>query len=63
MSKVINKWWFTTFGGHCIAIIKTLDEITGEEKFRIGIGEGLDEEIDALTILNCGDKFFPEVIK
>ena len=63
MIETLNVWWFTTCDGKCIGIVKTKDSITEEIKYRIGTGEGKDEEFDKLNILNCGDKFFPEVIK
>lgn len=62
MSKIIEKWWFTTNGAF-IGIVKTLDEITGEEKFRIGTASGVDEELDAEYIKDYGARFFPEMVK
>ena len=62
-SKVIENWWFTTSGGHIIGIVKTYDEITKETKFRIGLGDGFNEIIDAERIKTHGARFIPEVIK
>lgn len=62
-SKVINRWWFTTSGGHCIGIIKTIDPNNNEEKFRIGLADGFNELLDEQRILSHGARFYPEVIK
>lgn len=62
MSKIVNKWWFTT-NGVLIGIIKTVDDITGEEKFRIGMASGIDEELDAQYIKDNGARFIPEIVK
>lgn len=59
MSKILQTWWYTTFGGTTIGIVKTYDEITKEEKFRIGKGDGWDEEADAKHIAEEGDHFQP----
>lgn len=63
MSKIINAWWFSTCSGQTIGIIKTKDEITGEEKFRIGIATGYNEEKDIEFIKDYGSRFLPEIIK
>ena len=42
MSRVIDSWWYTTSGGHCIGIVKTVDDTTKEIKFRIGLADGLN---------------------
>lgn len=60
---ILNTWWFTTYEGQCIGIIKTKDDYTDEIKFRIGIGKGEDEQTDEIKILNYGDKFYPEAVK
>lgn len=62
-SKVMNAWWYTTYGGNVIGIVKTVDEITHEEKFRIGVVDGFNEEIDKQRVALKGDRFYPEVIK
>lgn len=46
MSKVLNSWWFTTADGDLIGIIKTIDEVTNEVKFRIGSADGFNESED-----------------
>lgn len=46
-----------------IGIVKVFDEKTGENKFYIGVADGIDEEIDAENIKSFGGKFFPEMIK
>lgn len=63
MSRVINRWWYTTSGGHTIGIIKTIDEITNEVKFRIGLADGFNELLDEERIKSHGARFIPEVIK
>ena len=63
MSKILNRWWYTTSGGHTIGIVKTVDKITNEVKFRIGCGNGFNELLDEERICMHGDKFYPEVIK
>ena len=63
MSKVIDSWWYTTSGGHCIGIVKTVDDTTKEIKFRIGLADGLNEMIDQERIKTHGARFIPEVIK
>lgn len=61
MSKIVKKYWFTTFSGQVIGIIKTYDDITNEYKYRIGTGYGVDEDLDAEHIKAYGDKFNPEI--
>lgn len=61
--KIEQCWWFTTFTGTTVGIVKTKDENTGEIKFRIGTGFGLDENQDAQKIALEGDKFFPGDVK
>lgn len=63
MSRVTDSWWYTTSGGHCISIVKTIDEITNEIKFRIGEADGFNEIIDQERIKAHGARFIPEVIK
>lgn len=62
MSKILQTWWYTTCVGTTIGIVKTYDEITKEYKFRIGNGDGIDEEVDAKFIAEMGDHFQPEEI-
>lgn len=63
MSKVLNSWWFTTADGDLIGIIKTIDEVTNEVKFRIGSADGFNESEDQERIKAHGARFIPEVIK
>ena len=62
MAKILQTWWFTTCDGVVVGIVKTCDEITKEEKFRIGVGVGIDEDADAEFIAKTGDHFQPEEI-
>lgn len=63
MSRVIDSWWYTTSGGHCIGIIKIVDENTDEIKFRIGLADGFNKLVDILRIEAHGATFIPEAIK
>lgn len=51
--KVTEKFWITTDRG-CIGIICGEDEITGERKAYIGIGNGQNENWDAEYIAQQG---------
>lgn len=62
MSRIINKWWFQT-ADELVGIVKIQDEITGEQKFYIGVADGISEEIDETQIKRHGAKFIPEMIK
>lgn len=62
MSKIVNKWWFTQ-GKITFGIVKTIDENTGEEKFRIGLASGFDEDLDAENIRDWGARFYPKEIE
>lgn len=62
-SKIVDSWWFCNLTGDCIGIIKTEDEVTKEIKFRIGNGQGINEDSDAEFIKNYGSQFYPEQIK
>lgn len=61
MVNIVNSTWYTTAGGHTIGIVETYDEITKETKFRIGVGDGVIEHIDARRIATHGGRFRPEV--
>lgn len=63
MSIVTDSWWYTTSGGHCIGIIKTVDENTDEIKFRIGQADGFNQQLDEERIKRHGARFIPEAIK
>ncbi len=62
-SKIVDSWWFCNFTGGCIGIVKTEDEVTKKIKYRIGNGNGADEDLDAEFIKNYGSQFYPEIIK
>lgn len=63
MTKIENIWWYTPLTGETIGIVKTKNPITGEEKFRIGCGKGLNELEDAEHIKSWGARLFLENIK
>lgn len=63
MSKIVNKWWFSTGYGQTIGIVKCHDDITNQDKFYIGRGYGIDEDMDAEHIKDHGAKFLPDIIK
>ncbi len=63
MSEIIQTWWYTTYSGDTIGIVKTYDIHTKEYNFRIGKGLGLDENADAKLIQKTGDHFNPEEIE
>ena len=61
MNKIIKSWWYNTCDGKCIGIVKYKNE-EGDTKFRIGVGDGLDQKQDELFIIEYGDKFIPNQI-
>lgn len=61
MEKILDSWWYNTCDGKCIGIVKYKNE-EGETKFRIGVGDGLDQNKDERFIMEYGDKFIPESI-
>jgi len=62
--KAIDVRWFTEMGSEKpIGIVKAVDTITGETKFYIGTGYGLDESQDVSKILNMGGKVQPEYLE
>ena len=48
-------------GGHTVGIVETLDEITNETKFRIGVGDGAVEWLDEESIAQTGATFDPKL--
>lgn len=55
--KNINVTWFAQMAANgIIGIVTCEDEITGEKKAYIGVGEGRDESEDIEHILNTGAK-------
>lgn len=63
MIEIENFWWFTPMSGETIGIVKTKNRITGEIKFRIGVGSGIVERDDVEYIKDWGAQFIPEYIK
>ena len=61
--KVVDSWWFTDISGKVIGIVKTKDTLSGEIKFRIGNGYGLNKDEDVAMVINLGSRFYPEQIK
>lgn len=62
-SKIVDSWWYTDSSGKVIGIVKTKDTLSGEIKFRIGNGYGLNKDEDIAMIINIGARFVPEMIK
>lgn len=62
-SKVVDSWWYHDAQCNHIGIIKTVDEASGEVKFRIGKAYGFDPEFDKNVILKECSRFYPEMIK
>ena len=63
MIEIENYWWFSSMAGETIGIVKTKNKITGEIKFRIGLGQGENEKQDIEYIKDWGAQFFLEKIK
>ena len=63
MTKIDNLWWYTLASGEIIGIVKTINEQTGEVKFRIGCAKGINELEDAEYIKDCGARLYLENIK
>lgn len=56
--KILDVIWFTEMGSlRPIGIVIGEDEITGERKAYIGVGNGEDEERDSKSIAGTGAKF------
>ena len=53
MSEIVNCWWFSTTD-ETIGIVKVYDNITQEEKFYIGVADGIDEAVDMENIRKFG---------
>lgn len=60
--KIIDKIWFTNLGG-TIGIITEKDEVSSEVKSYIGIGEGVNEDFDALNILDWGSPLPTKILE
>lgn len=56
--KILNQIWFTPMQNNCpcIGIIKYKSDAR-EMKYYIGVGSGVNEEIDAAIIQQVGAKF------
>ena len=54
--KVIDKLWFTNRDG-VIGIVVIEEDVTGDRKAYIGIGEGKSEFTDTEAIVNWGNRF------
>jgi hypothetical protein len=61
--KIEKAIWFTTCDGNTLGIVMGTDEVTGERKAYIGVGEGIDETTDTLDIMRYGAKFTPDHIR
>lgn len=56
--KIFNAIWFTEMGSlRPIGIVIGEDEMTGERRAYIGVGNGEDEERDSKSIAGTGAKF------
>ena len=60
--KIIQSYWFTPPMSPCIGIIKVKTK-SGENKFYIGTGKGIDERADEEYIKNFGTPFYPEIFR
>ena len=54
--KVLETLWFTNTQG-CIGIVVGEEDVTGDKKAYIGIGNGASEKEDTEAILAWGTKF------
>ena len=55
--KITNASWFTQMGElKPIGIVFGVDEITGDKKAYIGVGDGVDESTDVNNIFLTGAK-------
>ena len=55
--KINDVFWFTPATGECIGIVYGTDDVTGERKAYIGVGNGINEEEDIALIAKTGAKF------
>jgi len=58
--KIIDDIWFTSFMAN-IGIVIGEDEVTGERKAYIGVGDGFHLEVDRQMIATHGAKLSPEI--
>lgn len=61
--KITYVTWFSTPHAHTIGIVIGEDDITGEQKAYIGLGDGVDEEADTKKISERGASFPIETAK
>lgn len=62
--KILDTIWFTEMGSlRPIGIVIGEDEITGERKAYIGVGNGESEERDSKSIAGTGAKFHLETLR
>jgi hypothetical protein len=61
--KITNTAWYNTNQSHMIGIVMGLDEVTGEPKAYIGLGDGVDEQADINHIASNGAKLTKEMVK
>ena len=55
--KKLNSRWYTTRDGRTIGIV-TVETPTGEVKEYIGVGGGVDQELDEDMICDLGTRFY-----
>ena len=60
--KVLDKLWFTNKDG-CIGIVVIEEDVTGDRKAYIGVGQGNSEEVDTEQILAWGNKFSVDILE
>ena len=63
MTDIVDTWWYNTCDGKCIGIVKTHNNITNEDSFRIGLCRGINPAEDANFIKDYGDRFIPENVR
>ena len=61
--KTIDTYWFTTARGETIGIVTVKDELTGDKKAYIGVGEGHDRDADANIIRGFGSRVHPSCLR
>lgn len=60
---ILDEYWINTpTSGMQMGIIKAQDQITGEVKFYIGTGTGMNEKIDRQMIIDWGSKVDPKTM-
>lgn len=59
--KILKATWFTTANGELVGIVMGTDDVTGERKAYVGIGDGANEATDMQRIAETGGKLTPSV--